>query len=222
MLHTKQQKKNKMKINKALAVGLLAELGFPNSKDWDNDKLVSRLEQVPVKIGEADVSDKFKKIFKDLSTAVASKDALELVDGTAPVAEKTAKPAAKTDKAASKPAAKKEVAKPAAKAVATEKKPVTKASAKPVAKTEKAEKPEKKAKVEVEKDAFGAGRGSVRSSVNLAVGEKWLTHEELAEKAGTKPRQAKVQLRRLLRLFPKQFEKRKRIEYRLIPQDKKA
>jgi len=67
-----------------------------------------------------------------------------------------------------------------------------------------------------DRDAFGAAVGTTRYKVNAAMSrKKWQAVEDVAESAGVSVESALLYLRRMVRLG--QFEKQKRIAYRVAP-----
>lgn len=193
-----------MKLNRTQAVAFLESLGFSKAAEYDNAKLKERLVKVPLRLTKDQVLEEHRPLFDELSKAGGDVEVLGDV-----VEVEVTKPAAE------KPAAKKtETKKPAAK------KPAAKAEVKSAAKKPAAKKPvaEKTAKPTAEKDVFGNTVGTIRSKVSLAVDGTWSTHDEVAQRAETKSRQTKLQLRRLVKAGL--VEKRRRVEYRLV--EKKA
>lgn len=191
-----------MKLNKATAIALLVELGFPNAETWDDDKIKDKLSKVPGRLTADAVTGEFVETFNELVKAKGvvelaatekGKDAEESGDEKKPEGKKaTAKPAAKSDK---KPAAK-------GKKVAADK-------------PAKAPKKAKEPKAEAEKDDYGATVGTVRAKVNKTFSTKWKTDAEAGEEAGVTARQAKIGMRKAVKAGI--LEKRRRVEYRLVP-----
>lgn len=197
-------------IKRAAALAFLLELGFSKAADWDNERMEKNLAKVPDHVTKETVTASFVPLFNDI---VEAKGAVKVVDDE-PVKEEKAKEET-TKKPAAKAKVKSAAKKPAVKAKAEKKS--TKAEKKPTkAKKEKAPKAPKPAK---EKDAFGFTVGTVRNKVAVKVGAAFHTVDELAEKAGTKARQTKLTLRRMVKAGF--VEKRRRIEYRLVEKTKK-
>lgn len=73
-----------MKIKHAVAVAFLENFGFTKAPDWDNEKLVSKLNQVPEKVDGADVPDEFKAVYQELGEAQGQ---VEISGGVEPKAE---------------------------------------------------------------------------------------------------------------------------------------
>lgn len=180
-------------MNKTVAVAFLLSLGFAKAKGWDDEKMVKFLKQSANRLTDDMVASADVDTLHKLK---AAGEDIEIIED-----------AVKTDKVADKPVEKK-----------------TAVASKP--KEPKAEKKEAKVKAEkvtkpkAEKDEYGATVDTNQARVNKAVSEKWQTCEELAEKSGVAEFATLMSVRKLLKTHSKQFEKRRRIEYRFIPTDK--
>ena len=195
-----------MKISKTDAVEFFVDLGWEKARDWDNATLLERLQKVPDKVKEEDVSAKFKPLYK---TLVEGNGAIEL----------DAPAEAKADKKKDKPA-KDSKDKPKADKPEKKDKPAKAEKDSKDAKPAKAkkEKKEKPAKEEVERDQYGAAVGTIRSKVNAAFSKEWKGEDEICEEAGVEVKQARIRLHKAIELGV--LERRRRIEYRLVPAKK--
>jgi hypothetical protein len=178
-----------MTVNKTHAVEFLVSLGFAKAVNWEDELLVSRLGQIPSKIDEDEVDEKFQDLYSDL----ANSDPDEPI--TFEGAKKSKKKATKK-KAVAKPApepkakAKKEKSKPVAKAKPA---PAKKEKSKPVAKAKKA-KPAKTESEVVERDKFGSRVGTISAKVNGAITDEWKEGKEIAKELGISFTQARARL----------------------------
>lgn len=146
------------KIKRSVAVALMVAFDFPKAGTWDDEKLVSKLAQVPEKVAPEDVPDEFKDMYQVLAD---SKGQIELVDDGAKSdkVEKSEKPA-KAEKASK----------------SEKKDKPTKSKAK------KAESDDDEGGVE--KDAFGSRVGSMAAKINAGVTKDFADVEQLAKDTG--------------------------------------
>lgn len=220
-----------MKLQKSVAVAFLAAVaGFTKAGSWDDEKIVSRLKLVPEKVDEADVPEEHAEIFTALQELDAD-EAIELTDdsGTAE------SPKEKAPKAKGKKPAKEsppeddaddetnEEPAPSDKDDDEDEPPAPKAKGKKPAKEEKpkAPKAEKKAKINKpakeprERDALGCAIGSISAKVNAVVTDDWKDEEAIIKEAGVTKNEARGRL--YFAAEQKVFERRSKIEYRLMP-----
>ena len=157
-----------MKLDKTQCVEMLQALGFTKADTWDDEKLKDRIGKVPQKVKEDEVPEEFE----DLYSTIANSDPDDPIQW---VGER-----GKPKKAAKKKAAKKKVAK---------KKVVPPTKPKRVAK-KKVAKPTATPKPPIEKDEYGSRVGSISARVNAAIGEDWVSREDIAEACGITVEQA--------------------------------
>jgi len=214
-----------MKIQKKIAIAFLVSLGFPKASEWDDEKIVTRLSQVPGRITEEAISDTtLVPTLKSLEECKGK--GIELVDDSESNDEE--KPAKKEKKGEKPEKPEKEEKKDKSDKKDKPEKPEKAATKsdkkdKPAAKSEKAPKKEKKAKapkVEKEKDSYGSTVGTVRASVNATFSKEWKGDADVAKEAGVTLRQARIRLRKAVGAGI--LEKQRLIQYRIAPEKKKA
>lgn len=180
-----------MTVNKTHAVEFLVSLGFAKAVNWEDELLVSRLGQLPSKIDQDEVDEKFQDLYSDIANS----------DPDEPITFEGAKKSKK--KTAKKKAAKKKaVAEPAPEPKAAKKKAAKKEKPKPVAKAgKKGGPPVKKAKDTkpdsgevVERDKFGSRVGTISAKVNGAITSEWKEGKEIAKELGISFTQARARL----------------------------
>lgn len=180
-----------MKVDRTKAVALLVALGFAKAGDWDDAKLLQRVQQVPEKVAADKIPEDFKSLYNALAEAVPNQESIELSGDAAP----KAKPA----KSATKP---------------------TKATAAVKAKSAGSKKPAKKskpAKKEIEDDFVGR-EGSKSANVRAQVTKTWQSDEEIQAKCGETLTNTRLRLYHAVKAGT--VEVRKRIEYRRVPSGK--
>lgn len=158
-----------MKIKKADAVAFLVALGFEKATAYDDEKLLSRLGQVPTKVPRDEVPDEWVEIYDALGAEPGN---IKLADVEPAKEEKEPKP---SDKPA---AADKPKDKPAADKPAKKKKRV-------------------KEKKEVERDSYGSMVGTVRHAIHAQFSTDWRTDVEMAKAAGVTLTQARLRIRQV-------------------------
>jgi len=196
-----------MKFARKDAVAFLVSLGFAKADEWDDTKLAGRLSQVPERLTQKDVTNTaFLPMFEELAQNKGGTVTITDEGGKErPAPAKKQKAIEKTiDKAAKE-----------AKAKSGAKKEPAKEAKKTTSKKEPKQKKEKKVR---DVDAYGSAVGTVRAKVNAVFSKEWRTDEETAQDAGVTTRQARVRLRRAVKNGL--LEKRRRIEYRLLPSKK--
>lgn len=202
-----------MNVKKSDAIAFLKGLGFSKAVEWEDDKIVGRLTQVPGHVKVEDIPKEHIEFYETLGKAEGE---IKLVDdGEKKKGEDALEPKQRktaVDRAVDK----------AAKTKKDEDMKKNKKDAKEAKKGGKEkpakEKKAKKAKVEVKLDDYGAKEGSIRAKVNKHFPKDWKSIEEIAEAADVKPRQARIRLRRAVK--NKVLEVRRRIEYRLVAKKK--
>lgn len=187
-----------MKIQKTKAIAFLESQGFVRASEWEDSKILDRLSIAPNHVSEDTVAEDHKEFFASLQKRKPG-DKLELMSA----GEGASKKNGKAEKAAKAKPTAKPTAKPAEKPAAKAKP----AKAKP-AKTETKDGEQISRKTW---DEFRTVKGSKRADVNAALTTEWVSAEELAEKTGVPFKLVRNQLRRLLRKFKGQVE-RKRTE----------
>jgi len=201
-----------MKITRKDAVAFLISLGFAKADEWDDVKLSGRLVQVPERLTQKDVTNTdFLPMYEELSQNKGGTVTITDEGGKErPAPVKKQKAIEKTIDRAAKAAKEKDGKKPT----------VTKADSIAAGKARKTKKEPKvkKEKKAREVDAYGSAVGTVRAKVNAVFSKEWRTDEETAKDAGVTTRQARVRLRRAVK--GGLLEKRRRIEYRLLPSKK--
>lgn len=196
-----------MKVKKSEAVALLKGLGFGKAGEWEDDKILGRLGQVPGHVKAEDVPKEHVALYEELGK---NEGQIELVNDDA----KDEAPEPKQKRTA--------VDRAVDKAAKTKKEEDMKKNKSKDAKKGGKEKPakEKKAKKEVEVDAYGATVGSIRAKVNAQFSKDWTSLDDIAKAAGVKTRQARIRLRRAVKAGI--LEKQTRVEYRLAANKKKG
>lgn len=213
-------------INKEQLIGLLKDLEFPNAADWDNEKLAKRAAQIPDKVSESDVSEKFKAVYKQL---VDDGGKVDLGDGKVVAstgAIKSTVDVSKMDKARLSELLKEyklpvifrkdDTIEKCRKIVQNA---LDKKAAKPT-KEDKEKKAAAPAKPKVLRDEFGCKEGSISSKVNKVLTTEWQEEVDLAKIAGVTLDQARGRL--YYAADEGEIERRKLIQYRRLPKGAKA
>lgn len=172
-----------MTVNKTHAIEFLVSLGFAKAVNWEDELLVSRLGQIPSKIDEEEVDEKFQDLYADLANS--DPDEPITFEGAKKSKKKTAK-----KKAVTKAEPKKEKSKPVAKKEA----PAKKEKSKPVAKAKKAKPAKPDSGEVVERDKFGSRVGTISARVNGAITSEWKEGKEIAKELGISFTQARARL----------------------------
>lgn len=188
-----------MKIKRSEAAALFKSMGFPNAAKWDDGKLTDRLREVPTKLSEEEVDKAHVQLYNGL-VQLGKDELIEIIGGSGKGDAGDGKPLGRTEEKEAKPSKKGKKSKKDAPA--------------------KKEKKEKKQRPEVERDGFGAAKGSVRAMLNEALTDEYQSEEDIVKATGLTKKQVRTLLRRAAR---KGFaEKEKLIRYRLTDKGAKT
>jgi hypothetical protein len=181
-----------MKIKRTDAVAMLVDLGFPSAADWDDAKLLKKIQLVPTKVSESDVKAQFQPLLNEL---IAADGDIQLAD-EAPEEEEVDEviDVDSMDKAAIRAfieERKLDIKIRAKDSIADVKAKLKKLLAKTPARKVKKSKPAKAkkagAKSTVEKDKYGCRLGTIRAQTNTAFSRAWKTIAQIEEESGVPP-----------------------------------